>query len=204
MSKLTDEVGGWGLSTRQVHAAMSECKEDPSEGTFNCEELAEAVAGMVMAISELRGNDEGYKKAYVVTQEIEGMDSGAFTEKLRTVIQGVAGGGASANGGRLSVALVAASKDDVRDAIRAGFPGLNAQQLQALVLLTEPAKGGGWSCDKVVTWGFKTMQGLARTSYLKRQAAARGGGAGGGGGESDSGSVPGSQDKSLSLEENDE
>eukprot|EP00611_Tribonema_gayanum_P020589 TRINITY_DN377_c0_g1_i5.p1 TRINITY_DN377_c0_g1~~TRINITY_DN377_c0_g1_i5.p1 ORF type:complete len:536 (-),score=229.31 TRINITY_DN377_c0_g1_i5:30-1637(-) len=193
-----------GLPLVQVHAAMSECKEDPSEGTFNCEELAEAVAGMVMAISELRGNDEGYKKAYVVTQEIEGMDSGAFTEKLRTVIQGVAGGGASANGGRLSVALVAASKDDVRDAIRAGFPGLNAQQLQALVLLTEPAKGGGWSCDKVVTWGFKTMQGLARTSYLKRQAAARGGGAGGGGGESDSGSVPGSQDKSLSLEENDE
>ncbi|KAG5184765.1 hypothetical protein JKP88DRAFT_289709 [Tribonema minus] len=284
-----------GLPLVQVHAAMSECKEDPSEGTFNCEELAEAVAGMVMAISELRGNDEGYKKAYVVTQEIEGMDSsafteklrtveiegmdsGAFTEKLRTVIQGVAGGGASANGGRLSVALVAASKDDVRDAIRAGFPGLNAQQLQdgvrdairagfpglnaqqlqqlaalmlreragrnsqngvqwwferahpvalcaphiqhimrdltqhythalpfkkrsALVLLTEPAKGGGWSCDKVVTWGFKTMQGLARTSYLKRQAAARGGG---GGGESDSGSVPGSQDKSLSLEENDE
>jgi hypothetical protein len=29
---------------------MSECEEDPAEGTFNCEELAEAVAGMVMAM----------------------------------------------------------------------------------------------------------------------------------------------------------
>jgi hypothetical protein len=34
----------------QVHAAVSECHEDPATGTYNCEELAEAVAGMVMAL----------------------------------------------------------------------------------------------------------------------------------------------------------
>jgi hypothetical protein len=39
--------------------------------------------------------------------------------------------------------------------------------MQALVLLTTPAKRGGWCCDRLVSWGFKTLQGVAQTSYLR-------------------------------------
>eukprot|EP00953_Heterococcus_sp_UTEX-ZZ885_P007076 4309-Heterococcus_DN1.PRE.1 len=94
---------------------------------------------------------------------MDGMDKISFTSQLTQALQKLPHTSDDVEG----AAIIVQALDDVKAVLSSTFPHLTAQQQQALVLLTTPAKRGGWCCDRLVSWGFKTLQGVAQTSYLR-------------------------------------